>query len=91
MRATRVSPCRVSSPDPLRRQDGSRRGVRFEEDTGAADHTSTRGQLAYAMATNITRSFKLFGWCSRIRGVESGERSKACQYIRFRPTMAAST
>ena len=27
---------------------------------------------AYAMATNITRAFKLFGWCSNIRGVESG-------------------
>ncbi len=24
------------------------------------------------MATNITRSFKLYGWCSRIRGIESG-------------------
>ena len=24
------------------------------------------------MATNITRSFKEYGWCSRIRGVESG-------------------
>ena len=24
------------------------------------------------MATNITRSFKMSGWCSRIRGVESG-------------------
>src|SRR5256885_9721574 len=27
---------------------------------------------AYAMGVNITRSFKLYGWCSRIRGVESG-------------------
>jgi type VI secretion system protein ImpC len=27
---------------------------------------------AYAMATNITRAFKLYGWCSNIRGVESG-------------------
>jgi type VI secretion system protein ImpC len=27
---------------------------------------------AYAMATNITRAFKLYGWCSQIRGVESG-------------------
>lgn len=27
---------------------------------------------AYAMAANITRSFKLYGWCARIRGVESG-------------------
>src|SRR5687767_6386254 len=45
----------------------------FEEDTGAADHTKyTWANSAYAMATNITRSFKLYGWCSRIRGVESG-------------------
>jgi type VI secretion system protein ImpC len=27
---------------------------------------------AYAMATNITRAFKLYGWCTTIRGVESG-------------------
>jgi type VI secretion system protein ImpC len=45
----------------------------FEEDTGAADHTKyTWSNSAYAMATNITRSFKLYGWCSRIRGIESG-------------------
>jgi type VI secretion system protein ImpC len=45
----------------------------FEEETGAADHTKyTWANSAYAMATNITRSFKLYGWCSRIRGVESG-------------------
>jgi type VI secretion system protein ImpC len=45
----------------------------FEEDTGAADHTRyTWANSAFAMATNITRSFKIYGWCSRIRGVESG-------------------
>jgi type VI secretion system protein ImpC len=45
----------------------------FEEDTGAADHTKYAwANSAYAMATNITRSFKLYGWCSRIRGIESG-------------------
>src|SRR5678815_1757113 len=45
----------------------------FEEDTGAADHSRyTWANSAYAMATNITRSFKMFGWCSRIRGIESG-------------------
>jgi len=45
----------------------------FEEDTGAADHSRyTWANAAYAMATNINRSFKLYGWCSRIRGVESG-------------------
>ncbi|MDB6000742.1 MAG: EvpB family type secretion protein, partial [Rhizobacter sp.] len=32
----------------------------------------TWSNAAYAMAANITRSFKEYGWCSRIRGVESG-------------------
>ena len=45
----------------------------FEEDTGAADHNKyTWANSAYAMAVNINRSFKLYGWCSRIRGIESG-------------------
>jgi type VI secretion system protein ImpC len=45
----------------------------FEEDTAGAD--SARfcwANAAYAMATNINRAFKLYGWCTRIRGVESG-------------------
>ncbi len=45
----------------------------FEEDTGNADHSKYAwANSAYAMAININRSFKLYGWCSRIRGVESG-------------------
>ena len=45
----------------------------FEEDTGTADHSRyTWANSAYAMAVNINRSFKLYGWCSRIRGIESG-------------------
>lgn len=45
----------------------------FEEDTEAADASKyVWTNSAYAMAVNITRSFKLYGWCSRIRGVESG-------------------
>jgi type VI secretion system protein ImpC len=45
----------------------------FEEDTGWADHTKyTWSNSAYAMAVNINRAFKLYGWCSRIRGIESG-------------------
>jgi len=27
---------------------------------------------AYAMAANINRAFKEYGWCARIRGVQSG-------------------
>ena len=45
----------------------------FEEDTEGADHNKyTWANSAYAMAVNINRAFKLYGWCSRIRGVESG-------------------
>jgi type VI secretion system protein ImpC len=45
----------------------------FEEQTGAGDHSKyTWSNSAYAMAVNVNRSFKLYGWCTRIRGVESG-------------------
>jgi type VI secretion system protein ImpC len=45
----------------------------FEEDTSAGESERyTWCNAAYAMATNITRAFKLYGWCSNIRGVESG-------------------
>ena len=45
----------------------------FEEDTAGADHSKfTWANSAYTMATNITRAFKLYGRCSRIRGIESG-------------------
>lgn len=45
----------------------------FEEDTEGAQHNKyTWANSAYAMATNINRAFKMYGWCSRIRGVESG-------------------
>ena len=45
----------------------------FEEDTEGADHNKyCWSNAAYAMATNINRSFKLYGWCSQIRGIESG-------------------
>jgi type VI secretion system protein ImpC len=45
----------------------------FEEDTAGADHSKyVWTNAAYSMATNVTRSFKLYGWCARIRGAESG-------------------
>jgi len=45
----------------------------FEEDTESANSSNyTWSNAAYAMATNINRSFKLYGWCTRIRGIESG-------------------
>jgi len=45
----------------------------FEEDTASAAHNKyTWSNAAFAMATNINKSFKMYGWCSRIRGAESG-------------------
>ena len=45
----------------------------FEEDTSAPESANyTWCNSAYAMATNITMAFKLWGWTTRIRGIESG-------------------
>jgi type VI secretion system protein ImpC len=45
----------------------------FEEETDGADHRKySWANAAYAMGVNINRSFKNYGWCTMIRGVESG-------------------
>ncbi|WP_208279818.1 type VI secretion system contractile sheath large subunit [Massilia oculi] len=45
----------------------------FEETTGRPGALDfTWANAAYAMAVNINRSFKRYGWCSQIRGIESG-------------------
>jgi len=45
----------------------------FEEHVGNAESENFSWvNAAYGMAVNINRSFKEYGWCSRIRGVESG-------------------
>jgi type VI secretion system protein ImpC len=45
----------------------------FEEDVSGPDGAKYAWtNAAYSMAVNINRSFKEYGWCSRIRGIESG-------------------
>ena len=45
----------------------------FEEETAGGDHSKyTWSNSAYAMAVNINRSYKQYGWGTAIRGVESG-------------------
>ncbi|CNH06382.1 EvpB family type VI secretion protein [Yersinia thracica] len=45
----------------------------FEENCNDATQGNyVWANAAYAMAANINRSFKEFGWCTAIRGVESG-------------------
>jgi type VI secretion system protein ImpC len=45
----------------------------FEEETAGGDsHKYAWANSAYTMAVNVNRSFKMYGWCTSIRGVESG-------------------
>ena len=45
----------------------------FEEKMDGPDHSKyCWANSAYAMAVNINESFKKYGWCTSIRGVESG-------------------
>lgn len=45
----------------------------FEEETASGSHDKYGwSNAAYAMATNITRAFSTYGWCTQIRGIESG-------------------
>jgi len=50
-------------------------GFTFVEDAEGGDHSKyTWSNAAYAMGRNIARSYKEYGWCARIRGIESGGR-----------------
>jgi len=44
----------------------------IEEVDGSNHRKYVWGNSAYAMGVNINRAFKLYGWCTMIRGVESG-------------------
>lgn len=44
----------------------------FEEDVGGDHDKHLWLNAAYAMGTRITEAFSSYGWCTRIRGVESG-------------------
>ena len=62
----------------------------FEEDVEGADHNRyVWANSAYAMATNITRAFKQYGWCTTIRGVNSGGQFRICLCTHSRPMTVA--
>jgi len=44
----------------------------FEEETGGDHDKHLWVNSAYALGVRITEAFKSYGWCTRIRGVESG-------------------
>jgi len=58
---------------PYSTKDNPVEGFAFEEEASSSSHNNyVWANSAYAMAANITRAFKLHGWCAMIRGVESG-------------------
>ena len=44
----------------------------FEEETGGEHDCHLWVNASYGLAVRITEAFKSYGWCTRIRGVESG-------------------
>jgi type VI secretion system protein ImpC len=56
----------------------------FEEPVRGADaNCFVWMNSAYALATNIGRAFSLYGWCARIRGLESGGLVENLPYYEF--------
>ena len=66
--------CRASCPGcPTARRAEPVEEFAFEEETdGHKGEKYAWMNAAYAMAANINRAFKEYGWCTRIRGVQSG-------------------
>lgn len=64
---------RVLSRLPYGSKSNPVESFEFEEDTsGPSEAKYTWTNAAYSLAVNINRSFNEYGWCSRIRGIESG-------------------
>lgn len=64
---------RVLSRVPYGADTNPVEGFNFTEETGSGNSTKYNWMnAAYAMGVNINRSFSDYGWCARIRGVESG-------------------
>lgn len=54
-------------------EDNPVQGFNFTEDCDGRDHSKYAwSNAAYAMGANITQAFKYYGWCSCIRGKNSG-------------------
>lgn len=64
---------RVLARKPYGADDDPELTLGHLEDTSDGDASGfTWTSAAYAMAANIAAAFKTYGWCSRIRGIESG-------------------
>lgn len=58
---------------PYNEKDNPVEEFSFTEDTaGAVEDRFVWSNAAYAMGVNINKAFKLYGWCTAIRGIEGG-------------------
>lgn len=55
----------------------------FEEDLSRGADDVQWSNSAFAMGVNINRAFSTYGWCSRIRGIESGGAVQNLPALRF--------
>jgi type VI secretion system protein ImpC len=63
----------------------------FEEDVSGQDSNCfVWANSAYALAVNIGRSFKMYGWCASIRGVEAGGLVEGLPSRQFRSDSGAT-
>ena len=64
---------RFLARSPYRVDEVSIDGVPFEEDTGGLDHLRfVWANPAYLMAVNVHWSFKTYGWCTHLCGLQGG-------------------
>lgn len=63
---------RVLARLPYYRSRDDPQAIHAEDTAGGDASRYTWTSAAYAMASNIAASFKAYGWCSRIRGIEAG-------------------
>lgn len=63
---------RFAARAPYGRRGDQLQAFPFEEDLSRGAQDVVWSNAAYAMGVNINRAFEKYGWCSQIRGVESG-------------------
>ena len=66
----------------------------FEEETGGDHNKHSWVNASYALAGRITEAFATYGWCTRIRGVQSGgtvETLPTAHHSRYQPRKGADT
>lgn len=70
---------------PYNEKDNPVEEFSFAEDTaGAVDDRFVWSNAAYAMGVNINKAFKLYGWCTAIRGVEGGGKVEGLPVFTFK-------